>query len=206
MGDPRLGGANQTGSWAYAILPFLDQDETYQTQSWTQTLQLYACPSRRPPVAQLVVNDQYGTYGGGGWRWGKTDYAANALVIPNRPQCLRTNQITDGLSYTILLGEKAMQPKNYLTGTWYWDEPYFVGGSGGTQRGFGDIKLGEGVQIIRDDSDMGLNFRYNWGSPHPSGAQFLFADGRVQQIPYGTPPATVLALLTPDGGETVPGF
>ena len=206
IGEPQRSAADQTGSWAYAILPFLDFETIYQTRSWTQPVQIYACPSRRQPVSQQVVNDQYGTYGGGGWTWGKTDYAANALVIPNRPACLNMVQITDGLSNTIILGEKAMDPKNYATGTWYWDEPFFVGGSGGTQRGFGNVKNGEGATIVRDASNMNFSYRYNWGSPHPSGAQFLFADGRVRQIAFGTPPDTVHALLTPDGGETVPEF
>ena len=204
VGDPAQSAANQTGSWAYTILPFLDRGDIYQARAWTEAVQLYACPSRRPAVALPAVNDQYGNYGGGGWSWGKTDYAANALVIPNRPQCLNSNQITDGLSNTILLGEKAMNPANYATGTWYWDEPFFVGGSGGTQRGFGDLTKNEGVQIVSDSSTMGQSYLYNWGSPHASGAQFLFADGRVQQISFGTPPATVLAYLTPAGGEVVP--
>ena len=169
VGLPAQLPAKQTGSWAYAILPFLDRGDLYQARDWSQPFQLYACPSRRPAVAQLVVNDQYGNYSGGGWSWGKTDYAANALVIPNRPQCVRSTQITDGLSNTILLGEKAMHPANYATGTWYWDEPFFVGGSGGTQRGFGNFNKNQGVLIVRDSWTMGQTFQYNWGSPHVSG-------------------------------------
>jgi prepilin-type processing-associated H-X9-DG protein len=97
-----------------------------------------------------------------------------------------------------LVGEKAMNPDNYETGTWYWDEPFFTGGSGGTQRW--------GTTVIRDSPDMGVQFRENWGSAHPSGANFLFADGSVRLVAYTTPSNVILAILTPRGGEPVPEF
>jgi prepilin-type N-terminal cleavage/methylation domain-containing protein len=206
VGDPARSPFDQTGSWAYAILPFLEQQAVYQQRAWTEVVKMYSCPSRRMVGAQLPVNDQYGTYNGGGWRWGKTDYAANARVIPNRPTCLRIANITDGTSGTVLVGEKAMSPGLYATGTWYWDEPFFLGGSGGTQRGFGDPDQKQGVLVVRDSRDMGFSYRYNWGSAHMAGAQFLFADGAVRSVWYATPPATVLAVLTPAGGEPTPDF
>jgi prepilin-type processing-associated H-X9-DG protein len=91
-----------------------------------------------------------------------------------------------------------MNPKDYATGTWYWDEPYFLGGSGGTKRW--------GLNVLRDDSKMGVAFRYNWGSAHPSSALFLFADGSVQPLQHGTSPIVVSALLTPNGGEPTPDY
>ena len=48
---------------------------------------------------------------------------------------------------------------------------------------------------------MGYSFRYNSGAAHPGGAHFLFADGSVRMIQFGTPAATVVALMTPNGGE-----
>jgi prepilin-type N-terminal cleavage/methylation domain-containing protein/prepilin-type processing-associated H-X9-DG protein len=206
VGDPLRPPRGQTGSWAYAILPWIEQKAMHEKQTWTEAVALYHCPSRRKAAPQEAIKeDTHGTYGGGGWRWGKIDYAANAHVIPNRPRCLGLSDIRDGVSHTLLVGEKAVNPLNYTTGTWYWDEPFFLGGSGGTQRGFAGIP-GDGTAIVRDAADMGFSYRYNWGSPHPSGAQFLFADGSVRQVAYGTPPATVMALMTPAGKEAVPGF
>jgi prepilin-type processing-associated H-X9-DG protein len=206
VGEPYRPVRDQTGSWAYAILPFIEQESMFRTRAWTEPVKLYACPSRRPAIAQYPVDDEYGSYNGGGWKWGKTDYAANAHAMPNRPHCLSLAAFTDGTSHTVLAGEKAMHPKNYTTGTWYWDEPFFTGGSGGTQRGFGQVNQGEGVTVLRDATNMGFAFRYNWGSPHPAGAQFLFADGSVRTVSYRTPPAQVLAILTPRGGEVAPEF
>ena len=198
VGTPGLSPAAQTGSWAYAILPFLEQQNIYQQRAWMEPEKLYICPSRRTDTPQVPHDDQYGSYNGGGWPWGKTDYAANLYVIPNRPMVLSIASITDGTSHTVLIGEKAMNPLNYTTGTWYWDEPFFTGGSGGTQR-WGDV-------VVHDSQSMGFAYRDNWGSAHASGAQFVFADGAVHLIPFAPPSAIALALLTPAGGEIAPDF
>ncbi len=203
VGVPGLRPQAQTGSWAFALLPFLQQEAVYQQRAWTDPLNAFLCPGRGRPGALPTANDQYGTYNSGGWTWSRTDYAANALTVPNRPRCLRLSDIPDGASQTVLIGEKSVSPLNYASGTWYWDEPLFLGGSGGTQRGFGS-KPGEGATLVRDAANMDFNYRYNWGSAHPTGTQFLFADGSVRLLPYATPSEMVHALLTPNGGEIVP--
>jgi prepilin-type N-terminal cleavage/methylation domain-containing protein len=78
VGDPARAPFDQTGSWAYTILPFVEQQAMFQKRAWTEVVKLYSCPSRRLALPQPAVNDQFGTYNGGGWNWGKTDYAANA--------------------------------------------------------------------------------------------------------------------------------
>jgi prepilin-type N-terminal cleavage/methylation domain-containing protein len=157
VGDPSRMSRDQTGSWAYAILPFLEQENAHRLREWREPVSVFGCPSRRPVKAMVPVDDEHGTYSGGGWTWGKTDYAANALVIPNRPRCLRMADLTDGTAQTVLVGEKAMDPRNYATGTWYWDEPFFTGGNGGTQR--------DGRLVFRDA--VGIRFARNWGGFSP---------------------------------------
>lgn len=194
VGEPNRSPFDQPGSWAFAILPFIEQENMYRTRAWNQPVKLYACPSRRPVLSQQPQSDQFGSYEGGGWSWGKIDYAGNGWVIPNRPSCLRLAHFLDGTSQTVLIGEKAMDPSNYLRPTWYWDEPFFTGGAGGTQR-FGAILLPD---------QGGLLFRNNWGSAHSTGSLFLFADGSVRLNAYATSPTVIRALLTPSGGEVVP--
>jgi prepilin-type N-terminal cleavage/methylation domain-containing protein/prepilin-type processing-associated H-X9-DG protein len=197
VGIPNVSPITQTGSWAYAILPFIEQQNDYQQRAWMNPLKLYICPARRLAQAQAApASDQYGSYISGGWEWAKTDYAANALIIRNRPVCLAMADIPDGTSNTILVGEKAMDPRNYQTGTWFWDEPFFLGGAGGTER--------SKPVILRDAA--GIQFWYNWGSAHDGGAQFLFADGSVHLLAYGISSQAVLALMTPNGGELTPEF
>lgn len=205
VGDPKRSPRDQTGSWAFAILPYIEQLNMWQTDTWTKAVNLFICPSRREPQALPPQDDEFGRYQGGGWPWGKTDYAANAYVIADRPKCMKMASIIDGTSHTILVGEKAMSPANYDSGTWYWDEPFFLGGSGGTKRGFG-FSGDEGFQIVRDSTGMDFGYRYNWGSAHAGAANFLFADGSVRPVLYETTPSTVKSLLTPNGGEVVSDF
>lgn len=198
VGIPDVGPYEQPGSWAYAILPWIEQGGVFRQRNWQAAAIVLHCPSRRAANALPAATDTYGRYNGGGWNWGHIDYAANSRVIDNRPRCTPILSITDGTSSTILLGEKSMHPKDYTTGTWHWDEPYFLGGSGGTQRWR--------FELLKDSPNMGVTFRYNWGSAHESAASFLFADGSVQSLRHGTAAAIVSALLTPAGGEVTPAF
>ena len=84
-----------------------------------------------------------------------------------------------------------MRPEIYATGSWFQDEPFFLGKSDGTVR--------TGTNILRDAPTF--EFMGNWGAAHAGGANFALVDGSVRLIRYGTPPTTVQALLTFAGGE-----
>jgi prepilin-type processing-associated H-X9-DG protein len=195
VGAPGYSPMNQPGSWAYEILPFLEEANAYQARDWTHGVKVYVCPDRRTAQPQVPVNDAYGEYSGGGWPWGKIDYAANRQLL-SAWTALPISVVTDGTSHTIMVGEKAMNSAAYSNGSWFFDEPFFIGNSWGVKR--------DGWLIVRDEPDY--TFRYQWGAAHPAGAQFLFADGSVHLLPYSTPPEIVTALLTPSGGEVVPDF
>lgn len=199
VGDPNLSNKEQTGPWLYSILPFIEQESVYLKRQWDTPLSVYICPSRRRPQSFPVVKqDSYGIYEGGGWTWGKSDYASNAFVITGLiispiKRFKKLGSITDGTSNTIIAGEKAFDQKIHAANTWFHDEPYFVGGSGSSAR--------RGARIIKDGK--GIDFRTNWGSPHLGGALFLFADSSVRQVNYETGWEIVTALLTPDDGDVV---
>ena len=145
-----------------------------------------------------VTDDAWGYYQGGGWAWGHIDYGGNARLFADRPTCRNIRYITDGTSNTILVAEKAMDSDLYLTGTWYWDEPFFLGGSGGTARW--------GTKLVRDAPGIALATRGNWGSAHPNGVQLLMADGAVRPIGFEAGSSLISALLSPQGREAVPDF
>ena len=88
-----------------------------------------------------------------------------------------------------------MHPDHYDTGTWYWDEPYFLGGTWSNCR--------FGLVVVRDrDTQMTsatLDFRNHWGSVHPRGAQFLYADTSVRSLRYRLPTDEIMiSRLVPD--------
>jgi prepilin-type N-terminal cleavage/methylation domain-containing protein/prepilin-type processing-associated H-X9-DG protein len=216
VGDPRYAPIYQPGPWAYSILPWIEQKDAFQQQAYDVAVKIYMCPARGRLNPQVVperdpVFPGWTYTNGGVLSWGKTDYAGNASVfVAILPQTLNTPdvtqltgrteriaQITDGLSNTIFIADKSLDPRAYNTGGWYWDEPIFAGGgAGGTVR--------HGNQVLRDA--IGVKFNNNWGSLHPGGAQFLFGDGSVRTLTYGTPPNLIDALLTPAGGEVTPEF
>jgi prepilin-type N-terminal cleavage/methylation domain-containing protein/prepilin-type processing-associated H-X9-DG protein len=185
-GDPMLSPTAQTGSWAYSILPFLEQERMYEDRIWTQPEPLYICPLRRQAVAVLSVNqDANAEYITGGWPWGKTDYAGNLNVFQNRPVCHAEIDMVRGLSNTILAGEKAFDGQIQVD-DWYFDEPFFLGGSKATQR--------EGLTLSRDPA--GTDFKEGWGSNHTGGVNFLFGDSSVRLLDFGTDPTVLGALLS----------
>jgi hypothetical protein len=193
-GVPGLRPQEQTGSWGYAILPYVEQEPAYRQRQWDAALAVYACPARRDAAAKPVPElDLNGRYRSGGWSWGgRTDYAVNLVAFDNRPLCHAMARFGDGLSNTVLAGEKAYDVTQQGE-SWYWDEPVFLGGSKGTSRG--------AIGLVRDAP--GIPFRENWGSPHPGGVQFLYGDGGIRTLSFGADMALLAALLTPDGGEPV---
>jgi prepilin-type N-terminal cleavage/methylation domain-containing protein len=208
VGDPLLAPREQTGSWAFSVLPYVEQEGMFHQRAWANAVPIYICPERRDAVATPVVaEDDYARYDSGGWAWGRTDYAVNLLAFDNRPVCRKMTTFTDGLSNTILVGEKAFNPMVEKENNWYWDEPFFLGGSKGTSRG--------GLGLLRDGPGRWIQdgvwhghwednpYKENWGSPHPAGVLFVFGDGAVRLLSRSTDEATFSAMLTPDGGETV---
>ncbi len=192
VGNPSLTGKPQTGSWLYSILPKVEQGAAYRSGACDVSLPLYLCPSRPRGEPLGTVDDVHATYVSDGIAMSKTDFAGNSEVFLERPDTIRFRSIQDGLSQTILAGEKAFDPTVQADTSWYWDEPFWLGGSKGTVRG--------GLRILHDG--VGIEFRDNWGSQHDGGAHFVFADGHVQFVTTSVDWKLMSAALTIHGGES----
>lgn len=191
VGKPGASPKTQTGSWAYAILPYLEQTAAYEQLVVGANQPVYLCPSRARPKSEPTVNDAYGNFVSGGLAWAQSDYCANGKITPNFPFVRSLAGVTDGLSQTFIVGEKAYDRSVHTPTSWYWDEPIFSGGSKGTAR--------SGLVIVPDGS--GISFKDNWGSAHPAGAMFGKADGSTKLVTASIDFRVMRAMLTPDGGE-----
>ncbi len=200
--NPNVSAKQQPGSWAFAILPFIEQRAAYQQVAQGAAVKTFSCPSRGRQNPQTCPSGTDALWGSpwvydfqGLNPWLKTDYAANEDVFPaGVGNNMSMASVTDGLSNTIFVGEKSIDPRAYNTGGWYWDEPVFTGGAGGTGR--------NGTNLYQDGP--GVNFPNNWGSAHTAGALFLFGDGSVHLLNFSVPPSDLQAALTPAGGEPPP--
>jgi prepilin-type N-terminal cleavage/methylation domain-containing protein len=196
VGDPNQLPRNNYGGWGFAILPYIEQEAAYQQRAYSAQPKIYLCPSRGRQGPQVVpatdpVFPEYSYENAGINPWGKTDYASNNFVVVPRGNNCRLRDITDGTSNTMLAAEKAMDPRAYDTGGWCWDEPFFLGYTGGSNRG--------GVLVVRDAP--GNVFANQWGSAHPGGVNSLNCDGSVRTLSYDADPAIVFKYLTRSGGE-----
>jgi prepilin-type N-terminal cleavage/methylation domain-containing protein len=221
-GDPTRGGRYQLGSAFYSLLPYVEQEALYKNPllCFTTPVKTYYSPARRSGVAQAVppTDTIYP-----GWSYNdaglgasaRTDYAANDQVFfttygSNWGKVGTVAMVADGLSNTIFMGEKAMSPRAYTLGVWYWDEPYILGGTGGTGRcgdslypdsrlvDFPELASGPGWSESGESCGGG-----NWGSPSSAGPLFVFGDGSVRMVPYSTPTPRVRLMIRPADGQVV---
>jgi prepilin-type N-terminal cleavage/methylation domain-containing protein/prepilin-type processing-associated H-X9-DG protein len=116
-------------------------------------------------------------------------------------QGYRIPQITDGLSYTYFVGERAQQ-LSYST---------WAGGPTGALNPFLRAPGNFGAEVTlllchagpTGPNTPGVNDADSTTSPHPNGVQFLYGDGSVHFIHTGIDTSIWMAMATIAGGEAV---
>jgi prepilin-type processing-associated H-X9-DG protein/prepilin-type N-terminal cleavage/methylation domain-containing protein len=193
-------------------------------------LQVLLCPSDPlpRPVHQMQVADDLawanGHYavssyaGSGGTRsFGATAPASNDGVFFRRSQ-VRTGDITDGTSATLLFGERSHRDADFDRLTQAFDpESFPLAGWGGWGSAHspgvspGDVLLSTPVPINYRVPPGAGGADLSWmddrlcayGSGHQGGANFAFADGSVRFVSEAIALPTLQALSTRAGGEVV---
>jgi prepilin-type processing-associated H-X9-DG protein/prepilin-type N-terminal cleavage/methylation domain-containing protein len=211
-----------TKSWATLILPFIEQDNL-ERQGYAayqgRNLPLYHCPSD-PRSTGVWTSQQYGNDG-------LTDYLAvtgtdTFQPYPSGPSWrdrndgvlygsshIRIDQIGDGTSNTLLLGERPPSPDLYV-GWWTWGA---IDASLGVRDTFAVYETGvkndahsqSCIRLLPEKFRPGpgnyCDVHHFW-SQHPGGANWAFADGSVRFLTYANVSA-MAALATRAGGEVV---
>lgn len=182
----------QAWGWAYQIAPYIEQraiwEQPVDTEVAKVTIKLLFCPSRRPPT--IIAGTQSGMPNG---PRGQIDYACsggtdgsfpsplggtNGAVIRSGTEPIRLSRITDGLSNTIIVGERRcnMARRNDPT---MWDE------NNGWIDGYDWDTVRWGYAMFAADyRSPTANYSREFGAQHPGGCQFVYADGSVRILPY----------------------
>ncbi len=181
----------------------------YPNQSPAATqgiVNLYFCPSRRSPngTPSLSNDSPPGALGDYAACIGTTgsDWASNGIP-PNGAFQLGTtamgvtlNQITDGTSNTLLVGEKQVAP-------------------GQEGQANNDCSIYNGQNILCSARGAGLAFplavsiqdpSWKYGSWHTGVVQFAFCDGSVHPIPNSTNTTVLEFLANRNDGQTIPPY
>jgi len=213
--------------WAAHLLPYIDQGPLFDQFDWeqpvekkanefgrTQIVPTYTCPSDRKTgvykvlshwntsVGDAATNSYAACYGFGG-RIGEYPTYGTGLFFRNSR--FRLNEIPDGLSTTLAVGERA---------AFFCQGPWVGCLSDGTIRTDLDaptyvFSIEEtAVLVLARTSGITLNHDfaepYDYYTPHPTVGHFLFADGSVRSLTPATPMTVWQAIGTRDGGETLP--
>ncbi|TWT39467.1 DUF1559 domain-containing protein [Blastopirellula retiformator] len=192
-------------AWSAALLPFLEQDNVYDTigindyslaqvsdgtagtaaqEAIGTVITGYLCPSSTAPeVYEAADGLEYGVcsyaasrgYGQAGW---PRDKAANTGAI--NIDGLGFSDILDGLSNTFAVGEASARYQGWKDGPRGWS--YWAAMPEPTA-GQDTAYIARQASISRNVSyPLNLTDYFNFASAHTEGAYFVFCDGSVQFI------------------------
>jgi prepilin-type N-terminal cleavage/methylation domain-containing protein/prepilin-type processing-associated H-X9-DG protein len=217
--------------WGAYLLPYLEQESLYRKIDFSQPMQqnpavigsmlkVYFCPSDQAPpqpfsitdgTLESIVSAAPSSYAASVGDDSSEADAPTGNGMFYRNSKIRFTDITDGLSSTTIVGDRAW---SQVEGIWA-GAPNSGITRAGRRNPWPNATASAPVLVlvhnnwinIITDSDGGLD---DFSSNHPGGANLLFADGSVhflQSITSDGPERRALwALGTRAGGETVQGL
>lgn len=219
-GQPH-GRSKQQASWAFQILPYIEEQNTYQMLDYTKLkgtpIATYFCPSRRAPL-RAVGGFSYGVVT---CDQGLNDYACavpglfdgdirevnewytagirdtygvfNKTLPDTVDIVVAMSDIRDGTSKTILFAEKWLNTTRYERGDWGDCVGIYNGWCQDTARAAAGAPQPDGpVDVLFPN---GRDAKHGMGSAHPGAMNAAIADGSVRSISYEID-ATTFRLLS----------
>lgn len=216
----------QAWTWSYQILPFLEQQSLWEhpddaTVAATPVSH-YFCPTRRPPTAlkggywashdalraQIDYAGNAGTVNDEGDMGGTFGNGRDGVICRLGVAVRAPAQVRDGLSTTLLVGEKRINKSHCTTDQQPDDNDGYVGGFQDDVVRWGAMNTPWGNLVPAPDFS---GARYDWntirpaiwqfGSSHPNGTPFVFCDGSVRTIDFVVNPQTFQRLCSIRDGE-----
>jgi prepilin-type N-terminal cleavage/methylation domain-containing protein len=188
---------SQTWGWAYQILPWMEQENVWAELDNAKVRQAilpaYFCPSRRGPT--IYGGSTLLDYGGNGGDGSEGD-ANHTGPIARFTTHLRPRDVQDGMSNTILIGEKYLNSNWRQGGTWGDNTGYYSGW------GWDTIRFGR--QQPRQDAPGEQTGTYDlFGSAHPGGFQAVLCDGSVRVLSYTVNNTVIRRLANRQDGQVI---
>lgn len=222
-------------SWIVRILPEIEESTLYSSVNlntnafsysdmnanhnvYGKIINLLGCPD--DPLAHRVGNPScngqpwcdfaYTNYLGvtgtqGGANATQEGYKADGM-FPDTNICVELRSVTDGMSHTLLVGERPVVDFFVPMGNGaanYGDFGWWAAGSGDDwpPRGRGDNILDSSEGLFAGDPEAHADV-FHWWSYHPGGAHFVFVDGSARVLSYDIDHSILLALSSRNGAES----
>lgn len=122
--------------------------------------------------------------------------SSNGAFLQSGAIGVHLSEISDGLSYTLMVGDKHVPMELFRIGPLdnsAYNGDYYLSHA---RPAGADFPL---AQSIRELSPV-------FGSYHTAGVQFAFCDGSVRILPRSIPPAILGLLATRDDGTPIPNY
>jgi prepilin-type N-terminal cleavage/methylation domain-containing protein len=195
-------------SWAFQILPFIDGQAVFDQPLTPEgdvvihrtPIPIMYCPTRRPvALSNSTARSDYagcagaGYYTGSTWTLQECFRALNGLIIRTGVGSVRPAHVLDGLSNTLMLGEKQLNPRDFVfpgdQNEAYafagWD-PEVVAAGTSTEDSHtfmtGPPAPDSRHSTILTNNPQGRSWRF--GSSHPGGCVTAFADGSIRWVRF----------------------
>jgi hypothetical protein len=192
----------QKWSWGYQILPYIDETPLWSNPDnvvvSSTPISSYFCPTRRRPVALAAGSWQTipkpramadyagnaGTTNAGGDGSGVYGDGRDGVVARMGSGVVTANDLTDGASNTILLGEKRMNLSFVTTECQADDNDGYVGGYQDDVVRWGAWPPEQDTFAAAENYSTIHPRTFQFGSSHSAGAQFVLGDGSMRLINF----------------------
>jgi type II secretory pathway pseudopilin PulG len=183
LGSTPAVGEEQKAGWGFQILPHVEGGAIWQAGAETAIATpdpVFFCPSRRPPQTLTLPDTYVPPVNGGNVTRALSDYAASnrendGLVRRFKPN--RVSDILDGLSHTLMVGDKRLNLRHLGQPQDDDNEGYCVGWNSDTIRNTDREPLPD--FLGSGDGDE------RFGSSHVGVFNTVFADGSIHSLGYG---------------------